>query len=338
MQRVVRDEGYTLADPQQPIRRQALIHRHCPPSIGNLFATPRDGRGGSVEWWTELPGQPRPLADLTNSEQAEVNSRLSQRLTALGHLIAELERRSDPATEELRALPKQPGADNLYSVNGEPLLIRWAPVKALVNPAPAEAVPVSEAVPTRLASAAPLDSRRRWLIPVTLPLLGGLALLGLWLAFDWDGFTLPWPQNQRTVESLVVQDRAEPTLGTGEVQVTLRWDSSDDLDLAVTDPNGDTALFSNPYIPSGGQLDVDSNADCTTSSRNPVENLFWGPGNTPEGKYVAIVSLYERCSNDHSPIPFELTITLNGNTDTRTGTVSNHSPIQTFEFTFPQQR
>ncbi|WP_159787359.1 YfaP family protein [Sodalinema gerasimenkoae] len=128
---------------------------------------------------------------------------------------------------------------------------------------------------------------------------------------------------------------AEPVLGTGDVQVTLRWNSIDDLDLAVTDPNGDTAFFANPSIPSGGQLDVDSNAGCMSSFDNPVENVFWDSGNAPEGEYVATVSLFTRCNSDRNPIPFELSITLNGDTQRQTGTVSDQSPSQSFEFVFP---
>lgn len=129
---------------------------------------------------------------------------------------------------------------------------------------------------------------------------------------------------------------AEPVLGTGDVQVTLRWNSLDDLDLAVTDPDGNTAFFADPSIPSGGQLDVDSNAGCMSQFENPVENVFWEPGTAPEGNYVAGVTLFTRCNGDRNPIPFELSITLNGDTQTQTGTVSDEAPSQVFEFSFPQ--
>jgi len=127
---------------------------------------------------------------------------------------------------------------------------------------------------------------------------------------------------------------AEPVLGTGDVQVTLRWTSLDDLDLAVTDPSGETAFFANPSIPSGGQLDVDSNAGCMSQFQNPVENIFWPPGNAPEGNYTASVTLFTRCNGDRAPIPFELSISLDGETQTQTGTVSDDAPSQVFEFSF----
>ncbi|NJO20006.1 MAG: hypothetical protein HC838_08025 [Spirulinaceae cyanobacterium RM2_2_10] len=45
----------------------------------------------------------------------------------------------------------------------------------------------------------------------------------------------------------------EPVLGTGDVQVTLRWSTLDDLDLGVTDPSGERVNYENNSIASGGQ-------------------------------------------------------------------------------------
>lgn len=333
MQRILRDEGHALVDSGLPARRQALIHRHCPPSIGHLFATPREGRDGCLEWWSELHGQPQRREALSSAEQFQLDERLTQRLAALGNLIDELERRDSPAAAELRGLPSQPAEDTIYSVGGDPVLIRWAPVKTL--PAPTEPPVEARETKTSPPPAAPPRASRRWVTPVTLPLLlGGLALLGLglWLALQhFDRFSLPWSQ----AEPLSVQDRVEPVLGTGDVQVTLRWDSADDLDLAVTDPRGDTAFYNNPSIASGGQLDIDSNAGCTSSVQNPVENIFWDSSNTPNGRYVASVTLYQSCGDNQDPIPFELSITLDGHTEILTGEVSNHSSRQSFEFNFP---
>lgn len=338
MQRILRDEGHVLVDPQQPAHRQALIHRHCPPSIGYLFATPREGRNGGLEWWSELPGQPRRLDELAASEQAALEARLSQRLAALGGLIAELGRRGDPAAVELRQLPTAAAPETLYSVGGEPLLIRWVPVQPNTT---TTRPPASAAAASSLPAAHAARPRRRWLLPVALPLLLGLVLLGLWLLFQHgDRYSLPWLKSHPLTaqEAGTTAPRGEPVLGTGDIQITLRWQGGDDLDLAVTDPSGDTAYFRNPSIPSGGQLDVDSNAGCTGHFQSPVENIFWDSGDNPEGVYVATVSLYSRCSEDRDPIPFKLFIRVNGNTEKRTGTVNDPSSPQAFEFSFSQDR
>src|SRR5690554_6687867 len=280
MQRLLRDEGYALADPQQPAQCQAMIHRHCPPSIGNLFAIAREGRSGGLEWWTELPGQPQHFEALSPAEQARLKERLNQRLAALGSLVEELARRGDAAVDTLRALPTQPGEDTLYSVGGDPVLIRWAPVRSLAAPAPVASAASAAAAPPP-PPVAP-SKRRRWVVPVMLPLLlGGLALLGLWLGLQHGRFALPWPSGQDGVVHLSSTNeemRTEPALGTGDVQVTLRWNSRADLDLAVTAPSGETVSYLYPSSHSGGRLDVDSNAGCRTSLQNPVENVFWSSG------------------------------------------------------------
>jgi hypothetical protein len=104
----------------------------------------------------------------------------------------------------------------------------------------------------------------------------------------------------------------EPELGTGDVQVTLRWSSTADLDLAVNDPAGGQIDFENRTSPSGGQLDVDSNADCATATTSPVENVFWPAGQAPDGEYRLTVTYYDVCGADTGPQNFELTFKVGG--------------------------
>jgi uncharacterized protein YfaP (DUF2135 family) len=74
-------------------------------------------------------------------------------------------------------------------------------------------------------------------------------------------------------------------LGTGPIQITLAWNTIDELDLYVTDPGQQTVFFNNRVIPSGGRLDVDANADCVAVTENPVENVFWA-SSPPSGLYL----------------------------------------------------
>jgi hypothetical protein len=87
---------------------------------------------------------------------------------------------------------------------------------------------------------------------------------------------------------------AEPALGSGDVQVTLRWDNPVDMDLHVFDPSGEEIWFGNTESASGGQLDVDSNAFC--SGDYPVENVYWPTGDAPFGTYEVYVRLYQSCN------------------------------------------
>jgi hypothetical protein len=81
-------------------------------------------------------------------------------------------------------------------------------------------------------------------------------------------------------------------LGTGDVQVTLRWASAADIDLHVTEPDG-TEIWYGDTGPSstGGQLDVDSNVGCEQEAS--VENIFWPTGQAPSGTYSIEVNGYQ---------------------------------------------
>jgi hypothetical protein len=84
----------------------------------------------------------------------------------------------------------------------------------------------------------------------------------------------------------------EPALGTGDVQVTLRWSSSADIDLHVFEPDGTEIWFSEPGpTASGGRLDVDSNVGCEQEAS--VENVFWPDGRMPLGGYRVVVTGYQ---------------------------------------------
>ncbi|MGF1499170.1 MAG: hypothetical protein ACFB8W_20435 [Elainellaceae cyanobacterium] len=125
-------------------------------------------------------------------------------------------------------------------------------------------------------------------------------------------------------------------LGTGDIQVTLRWATTDDLDLAVTDPSGRTIDFFNRFGSAGGQLDVDANADCVGDiSQTPIENIFWPPASAPPGDYTISVNLFRRCADSSEPVPFEITLLVQGETETLTGSVNDAEPTISFPFMSP---
>lgn len=75
-------------------------------------------------------------------------------------------------------------------------------------------------------------------------------------------------------------------LGTGDVQITLIWDTAPDVDLHVTDPNGEEIWFQHKFSRSGGELDVDD-----TTFDGP-ENVYWPTGGAPRGRYRVEVVLF----------------------------------------------
>lgn len=85
-----------------------------------------------------------------------------------------------------------------------------------------------------------------------------------------------------------------PVLGTGDVQVTLTWDNNSDLDLYVTEPNGNVISHTNRYSDTNGQLDVDSNYPCGQNLHS-VENVYWPTGYAPSGPYYVSINEWSRC-------------------------------------------
>ncbi len=126
-----------------------------------------------------------------------------------------------------------------------------------------------------------------------------------------------------------------PVLGTGPIQITLAWNTIDDLDLYVTDPGQQTVFFNNRVIPSGGRLDVDANADCVAVTENPVENVFWA-STPPSGLYLIEVRLFRRCSQVTAPIPFTVTVRKSGSAaQTFSGSATSPGSAGRFTFSFP---
>ncbi len=123
-------------------------------------------------------------------------------------------------------------------------------------------------------------------------------------------------------------------LQTGDVQVTLRWNTADDLDLYVRDPFNAQVSYFNPAIASGGQLDVDANAGCAERMAAPVENIFWPTGGGVPGNYVVTVELFSHCGAE-VPISFTLDTLIRGEVKAQTGTVSAGQRTVSFPFTFP---
>ena len=95
-------------------------------------------------------------------------------------------------------------------------------------------------------------------------------------------------------------------VGTGDVQVSLSWDTETDVDLHVVDPTGEEIYYGNTNGASGGQLDLDSNAGCGIDGINN-ENVTWPTGNAPSGTYVVRVNFWSSCMG----LPANFTVTTN---------------------------
>ena len=105
----------------------------------------------------------------------------------------------------------------------------------------------------------------------------------------------------------------------GEVEVGLLWENKNDLDLHVIDPHGEEIFFANRLARSGGELDVDRNAGCSSNvTSKPVEHVVWPIGHSPAGDYRIYVHHFQNCSAK-DPTPFRIELTGGGKHITFTG-------------------
>jgi hypothetical protein len=103
--------------------------------------------------------------------------------------------------------------------------------------------------------------------------------------------------------------------GTGDVQISIAWNNFNDIDLHVmVEPvgqsfGGSIINFMNRVGVAGGCLDVDRNVQPTT--RTPVENVFWGHGRAPFGRYTVAVHHYRHWGGG-GPTDVEVVVLVDG--------------------------
>jgi hypothetical protein len=119
---------------------------------------------------------------------------------------------------------------------------------------------------------------------------------------------------------------------TGDVQVTLEWYTTADLDLHVVDPDGAEVYFGNRQVASGGELDVDANYPCENATSSPLENVYWPWGGAPPGEYQVFVHYFGECLGE-GPLNYRVIVRVDGNVvDDHPGSMSpgESVPVTTF--------
>jgi hypothetical protein len=103
---------------------------------------------------------------------------------------------------------------------------------------------------------------------------------------------------------------------SGDVQITLAWNTGADLDLYVYDPQGNRIYYGEPQAPSGGHLDQDARGNCNPSQpNNRIENVYWGGGvRPPSGRYTVEVHYWagDGCSSNAGPTTGVVSISVGG--------------------------
>ncbi len=132
----------------------ALLRQYLPPSTATLFARPKAVEGQTVEWYSELGGQPQPFSNLPPQEAARARQQLDERLASLHGLADQLEPRGEEGRQQaalLRQAAEYPDTDTLYVLNGQPVITFWGGGKAPQQRHP----PVTSPNPSR-------NHRQRW--------------------------------------------------------------------------------------------------------------------------------------------------------------------------------
>lgn len=140
----------------------------------------------------------------------------------------------------------------------------------------------------RVASGSGVDEGRRRLIKAMGMAAGGVAASAL----------VPdkWIKPGVSVGTLPALAQTSPVLGTGDLQVTVTWDTDcTDIDTYVQEPDGTWVWYDNE-IGTTAALDVDD-----TDGLGP-ENVFVAPGTAAAGTYKAYVGYYDwGCDTEVSP-------------------------------------
>lgn len=118
--------------------------------------------------------------------------------------------------------------------------------------------------------------------------------------------------NQAEVQIATIQSTSQIVTegGRGSLKVNLKWNTYDDLDLHVIDPDGFEIYYSAKEHRCQdvlGKLDIDANAGMS-HTRTPQENIFWEDGkNAPLGRYKVFVVYYAK-KDTFAEVPFTVTV------------------------------
>src|SRR5579871_5730636 len=109
---------------------------------------------------------------------------------------------------------------------------------------------------------------------------------------------------------------------TGDIQMSLIWFNTNDLDLHCVDPKGYEIFWQNRRSPTGGELDVDRNAGCRSPTAEPVENIYWAKDTAPMGHYKVYLDYYQRCPGAPDETRYKINVLHNGERKDFTGTIT----------------
>jgi hypothetical protein len=101
----------------------------------------------------------------------------------------------------------------------------------------------------------------------------------------------------------------------GDIEVTLIWNTSADLQLLVRDPVGEAVFDDVPFINSGGILEANGNVNCVPAETlSPASYIYWPTGRIRPGTYEIEVWYQNACVDVPPPVEFTLVLEVAGET------------------------
>ncbi len=135
-------------------------------------------------------------------------------------------------------------------------------------------------------------------------------------------------------------EEAQPpptTEGGGHVEVSLSWEGPEvDLDLYVTDPNGELLSQGNPSSASGGRFtswECCDALDALCTMAPPGETAVWEQGTAPSGDYRVEVGFAQACGTDVLSAEWTVTVTVDGRVEEHHGRISYGERKEVLTFT-----
>ncbi|HUF76309.1 MAG TPA: hypothetical protein VMM35_08525 [Longimicrobiales bacterium] len=116
----------------------------------------------------------------------------------------------------------------------------------------------------------------------------------------------------------------------GDIQVSVTWNTVADVDLHVVEPSGREIYYGSRNSPSGGTLDIDANAACSTDALWQ-ENVGWASQTAPSGQYTVRVDYWSSC--DVAQTDYVVTVYLKSDTPAVPGSPGSGVSIFTGSFT-----
>lgn len=129
---------------------------------------------------------------------------------------------------------------------------------------------------------------------------------------EQESSTIEEDVNQTEVQIATIQSTSQIATegGRGSLKINLKWNTYDDLDLHVIDPDGVEIYYrSREHCCQDvlGKLDIDANGD-SSHTRTPQENIFWEDGkNAPLGRYKVFVVYFAK-KDSFTEVPFTVTV------------------------------